>query len=126
MGKLIGRSIFAALGIGLGVLLFSRLLVTEVQGSTMLPMAEPGDLLLAVRLTDGEDVKVGDLVVYEAPYYTINGEGRTLVRRVTGIRGDWLRVDCDTPTTRDQESLLAREEVEGKVILNFSKFRVTF
>lgn len=126
MRKIFCLGVFAALGVGLGLLIYSLVMVVQVQGSAMLPTMEPGDRLLVSRLSGGETVQVGDVIVYEAPYYTIDGEGATLVRRVTGSRGSWIRVDCDAPTTRDQEALVAAEDIKGKVILNFSNFHVTF
>ncbi|MCI8609434.1 MAG: S26 family signal peptidase [Firmicutes bacterium] len=126
MGKFFRRGLSATVGICLGLLLYSAVMVVEVKGSTMLPEMEPGDRLLVSRLTDGEHAQVGDVIVYEAPYYTIDGEGRTLIRRVIGSRGGWLKVDCDTQTTKNQETLVAKEQVQGKVILNFSRINVTF
>ena len=47
-----------------------------------------------------------------------SGDDR-LVRRVTGIRGSWVRLNCDAKTTRDQEVLAEPDQLLGKVIFSF-------
>ena len=119
LGKIVSRGAAALLGAGLGVILFSSLMIVDVTGSSMLPELEPGDRVLVLRssLVYGEpELQVGDLVIYEAPYYTTSGEGRQQVRRVTGMRGSWLRLNCDMKTTVSQEVMAVREEIQGKVI----------
>ena len=89
----------------------------------MLPALEPGETVLVNRLDNGYDVNVGDLVVYETPYYTIDGEGEYLIKRVTGSRGRWLKVDCDANTAEDKESFVDKKKILGKVVFNFSQMR---
>ena len=120
LGKICSLGIFAALGTAAGVILFSSLMVVKVEGSSMLPALEPGDRVLILQeslLTGVPEIQVGDLVVYEAPYYTTDGEGLQKIRRITGTRGSWLRLNCDVKTVKDQEMLLRTEEIQGKVIL---------
>lgn len=114
MKKAIGWGISAALGIALGVGLFANLMITEVEGSGMLPALAPGDRVLIDRLAPGEQVEVGDIVVYEAPYYSIDGEGQLLFLRVTGERGDWLKVDWEAPTTMDKETIGRTRKAAGQ------------
>ena len=120
LGKICSLGIFAALGTAAGVILFSSLMVVKVEGSSMLPALEPGDHVLVLQeslLTGVPEIQVGDLVVYEAPYYTTDGEGLQKIRRITGTRGSWLRLNCDVKTVKDQEKLIRTEEIQGKVIL---------
>ncbi len=127
LGKICSLGIFAALGTAAGVILFSSLMVVKVEGSSMLPALEPGDHVLVLQeslLTGVPEIQVGDLVVYEAPYYTTDGEGLQKIRRITGTRGSWLRLNCDVKTVKDQETLLRTEEIQGKVILVIPRLEI--
>ena len=127
LGKICSLALFAALGTAAGVILFSSLMVVKVEGSSMLPALEPGDHVLVLQeslLTGAPKVQVGDLVVYEAPYYTTDGEGLQKIRRITGTRGSWLRLNCDVKTVKDQETLLRTEEIQGKVILVIPRLEI--
>ncbi|MBQ8563364.1 MAG: hypothetical protein IJ443_05705 [Firmicutes bacterium] len=80
---------------------------------------------LNARFTFGQpDMAVGDLVVYEAPYYTTDGEGLVKIRRITGTRGSWLRLNCDVKTVRDQERLIRADQIQGKVILVIPRLEI--
>lgn len=149
LGKIFCLALFASLGVVAGVAVFSSLMVVEVEGSTMLPGLEPGDKVVVLRnlptlelgqdteqdsalekvlnarLTFGQpDMVVGDLVVYEAPYYTTDGEGLVKIRRITGTRGSWLRLNCDVKTVRDQERLIRADQIQGKVILVIPRLEI--
>ncbi len=118
--KICSLGIFALLGTAAGVILFSSLAVIQVEGTAMLPTLEPGNRVLVLQdslVTGQPDIQVGDLVLYEAPYYTTDGEGLHKIRRVTGTRGSWFRLNCDTKTVKDQEILVQAEDIQGKVIL---------
>ena len=125
--KICSLVLFAALGTVAGIILFSSLMVVKVEGSSMLPALEPGDHVLILQeslLTGVPEIQVGDLVVYEAPYYTTDGEGLQKIRRITGTRGSWLRLNCDVKTVKDQEMLLRTEEIQGKVILVIPRLEI--
>ena len=125
--KICSLVLFAALGTAAGIILFSSLMVVKVEGSSMLPALEPGDHVLILQeslLTGVPEIQVGDLVVYEAPYYTTDGEGLQKIRRITGTRGSWLRLNCDVKTVKDQEMLLRTEEIQGKVILVIPRLEI--
>lgn len=127
LGKICSLALFAVLGTAAGVILFSSLMVVKVEGSSMLPALEPGDHVLILQeslLTGVPEIQVGDLVVYEAPYYTTDGEGLQKIRRITGTRGSWLRLNCDVKTVKDQETLLRTEEIQGKVILVIPRLEI--
>ena len=123
LGKIFCFGFFAAAGIALGIGVFSVLDVVTVEGSTMMPQLEPGDRLLVLRRSAMGEIQTGDLVVYEAPYYTTDGEGLEKVRRVTGSRGSWLRLNCDVKTVTNQEVLVSRDEILGKVVFHLSRMR---
>jgi len=117
----------ACLGIFLGVAVFCSLDVVEVTGSTMLPELEPGDRVLVLRDTpffESSGIQVGDLVLHETPYYTADGEGRKRIRRVTGIRGSWLRLNCDAKTVKSQETMVRRDRILGEVILVIPRLKI--
>ena len=127
LGNICSLVLFAALGTAAGIILFSSLMVVKVEGSSMLPALEPGDHVLILQeslLTGVPEIQVGDLVVYEAPYYTTDGEGLQKIRRITGTRGSWLRLNCDVKTVKDQEMLLRTEEIQGKVILVIPRLEI--
>ena len=118
--KIFCLGLSALLGTATGIIMFSSLLTVSVDGSSMMPSLEPGTNVLVLQeslLTGPPAVQVGDLVLYEAPYYTTDGEGLRKIRRVTGMRGDWIRINCDAKTVRNQELLVRREDILGKVIL---------
>ena len=119
IGKILALFFSALLGAGLGVVLSAYLMVTEVVGSDMLPSLEPGERILVLRSAFVDAYETGDLVVYQAPYYTADSGDDRLVRRVTGIRGSWVRLNCDAKTTRDQEVLAEPDQLLGKVIFSF-------
>ena len=119
IGKILALFFSALLGAGLGVVLSAYLMVTEVVGSDMLPSLEPGEKVLVLRSAFVNAYESGDLVVYQAPYYTGDGGDDQMIRRVTGIRGSWVRLNCDAKTTRDQEVLAEPDQLLGKVIFSF-------
>ena len=119
IGKIFALVFSALLGVGLGVVLSACLMVTEVAGSDMLPSLEPGEKVLVLRSAFVNAYESGDLVVYQAPYYTADGGDDQLIRRVTGIRGSWIRLNCDAKTTRDREVLAEPGQLLGKVIFSF-------
>ena len=119
IGKIFALVFSALLGAGLGVVLSACLMVTEVVGSDMLPSLEPGEKVLVLRSAFVNAYESGDLVVYQAPYYTGDGGDDQMIRRVTGIRGSWVRLNCDAKTTRDQEVLAEPDQLLGKVIFSF-------
>ena len=127
LGKIFCFSFFAVLGAAAGIAVFSSLMVVRVEGASMLPQLEPGDRLLAVRespITGTLQLKTGDLIIYEAPFYTTDGEGLEKVRRITGTRGSWIRLNCDVKTVRNEEILAQREDILGKGILVIPRLEI--
>lgn len=123
LGKIFSLIFFALLGVCLGLVFSASVMIMEVDGSDMLPSLEPGEKVLVLRRDFAGDYAPGDLVVYETPYYTAYGGGSQLIRRVGGVRGNWIRLTCDASTTRSREVLAEEEELAGKVIFNFSTMK---
>ncbi|MGN1413991.1 MAG: S26 family signal peptidase [Anaerovoracaceae bacterium] len=117
--KILALGFSALLGAVLGVVLSACLMMTEVAGSDMLPSLEPGEKVLVLRSAFVDAYEPGDLVVYQTPYYTADGGDDQLIRRVTGIRGSWIRLNCDAKTTRDRAVLTEPGQLLGKVIFSF-------
>ena len=119
-GRLLSRLLSAAAGIAAAVWLFTSFMVVEAGGSAVMPEIMPGQKVL-VALYDrdnaaGRDsLTTGDIIVYEAPFYDIDGEGRYLIRRVTGVRNRWIEVDRENAPA-DPASIIGKEQVLGKVI----------
>lgn len=127
LSKIFCFGFFAMLGVAAGAAVFSSLMVVCVEGTAMLPQLEPGDRLLVLRdspVVERRQLQVGDLVVYEAPYFTVDGEGLEKVLRVTGTRGSWLRLNCDVKTVQNQEIMVTEEEILGKVLLKLPRLEI--
>ena len=111
MGKWLLRLLAAVLGTGLAAGLFCSFALVRVEGSDMLPTLEPGDYVLVSKWKK-DNLAVGDLVLYEAPYYEIDG-ARYPLRRVVGLRDGWIQVGCDADLVRDSVQLIPAEYVVG-------------
>ena len=119
-GKVLSRLLSAAAGIAAALWLFTSFMIVEAGGSAVMPEIMPCQKVL-VTLYDrdnaaGRDsLATGDIIVYEAPFYEIDGEGRYLIRRVTGVRDKWIEVDRENAPA-DPASIIGKEQVLGKVI----------
>lgn len=115
----------AAAGIAAAVWLFTSFMVVEASGSAMMPEIMPGQKVL-VALYDRDStgdrgsLATGDIIVYEAPFYDIDGEGMYLIRRITGVRNRWIEVDCENAQA-DPASIIEKEQVLGKVIKTWER-----
>lgn len=105
----------AAIGVIAAIALFSSFMVLKVEGSSMLPTLEPGQRVIVNKL-DRKDFGVGDLVVYKAPYYNIDGEGQYLIRRVVGVRDSWIKVGRETDMVATDTEIIEKDIVLGKVM----------
>ena len=122
LGKIFCLGLSAVLGVAAGLAVFSSLMLITVEGSSMLPVLESGNRVLvqkAAGLGGDLNLGIGDLVVYEAPYYTADGEDLLKIRRITGLRGDWVRLDRDLETVGESQVLVRRSEILGEVLVKF-------
>ncbi len=120
LGKIFCIGISAALGVAAGLAVFGSLMLVRMDGSSMLPTLEPGDRVLVRKesaISGPLNLKVGDLVLYEAPYYTADGEGLLKIRRITGQRGSWIRLDSELESVAESEVLVRRSEILGEVLV---------
>lgn len=114
MGKRMLRILAALLGFGLALGLFCSFALVRVEGSDMLPTLESGDHVL-INKWKKDDLAVGDLVLYKAPYYEIDGTQYPL-RRVVGVRDGWIKVGCDADLVLDGTQMIPVEYVVGTAI----------
>lgn len=120
--KAMGYPLAAIIGVAAAVLLFLSAMVVKIEDGSMLPVIEPGDRVIAVRIDlpvgPAPSLYVGDLVVYRAPYYEIGGKGVYLVRRVSGMNGDMIEVCGEESLAASEKEILSKEKILGKVIYN--------
>ena len=116
--KTIGAATAALAGIAAALMLFFGLTVAEVEDSSMLPELEPGEKVLVLRCDTGDFVSpsVGDIVLYETPYYEIGEKGSLMLRRITGINGDRVELRCDAGIDSERTETIKKERILGKVI----------
>ena len=118
--KIFCIGISAAFGVAAGLAVFSSLMLVKMDGSSMLPTLEPGERVLVRKesvIGGPLNLEVGDLVLYEAPYYTADGEGLLKIRRITGQRGSWIRLDSELESVAESEVLVRRSEILGEVLV---------
>ena len=116
--KTIGAATAALAGIAAALMLFFGLTVAEVEDSSMLPELEPGEKVLVLRCNTGDfaSPSVGDIVLYETPYYEIGEKGSLMLRRITGINGDRVELRCDAGIDSERTETIKKERILGKVI----------
>ena len=116
--KTIGAATAALAGIAAALMLFFGLTVAEVEDSSMLPELEPGEKVLVLRCDTGDfaSPSVGDIVLYETPYYEIGEKGSLMLRRITGINGDRVELRCDGGIDSERTETIKKERILGKVI----------
>lgn len=116
--KTIGAVTAALAGIAAALMLFFGLTVAEVEDSSMLPELEPGEKVLVLRCdtADFASPSVGDIVLYETPYYEIGEKGSLMLRRITGINGDRVELRCDAGIDSERTETIKKERILGKVI----------
>lgn len=116
--KTIGAATAALAGIAAALMLFFGLTVAEVEDSSMLPELEPGEKVLVLRCdtADFASPSVGDIVLYETPYYEIGEKGSLMLRRITGINGDRVELRCDAGIDSERTETIKKERILGKVI----------
>ena len=116
--KTIGAATAALAGIAAALMLFFGLTVAEVEDSSMLPELEPGEKVLVLRCDTGDfaSPSVGDIVLYETPYYEIGEKGSLMLRRITGINGDRVDLRCAAGIDSERTETIKKERILGKVI----------
>ncbi|MDY3052340.1 MAG: signal peptidase I [Ndongobacter sp.] len=86
------RSLLIALVVALGVRFFIGS-ATTVQGESMVPTLQSGDMLIVSKLPAyTNSFARGDIVVLDAP----NEEGKFYIKRVVGLPGETVRIEDGT------------------------------
>lgn len=115
MKRLILYSLSSILGVCLGVLFHCSFMLVEADGCLMLPTIEPGQNVIVCLLD--KNIEEGDLVAYKTPYYTLDGEGNIVFRRVTRVQQEKFLLTCDAQMTEEQSIELSKDELLGKAVL---------
>ena len=116
--RTMGAITAALAGTAAALALFFSFMIAEVEDSSMLRELEPGEKVLVLRCdtVDFTFPSVGDIVLYEAPYYEIGEKESTMLGRVTGINGDRVEVGRDTGIDLGKTETIKKEKILGKVI----------
>lgn len=115
--KWTARIVAACFGTALALALFLNFEIFEIEGVSMLPELMPGQHVLVKKGT-ADNLSVGDLVLYETPFYDFDSQnGGKSVRKVTGIKDGEVRLSCSPDAVQAQTLTLPKEEILGKVIL---------
>ena len=115
MKKAILYFVSIIIGVAIGVIIHCSFMVVEAKGCYMLPTIEPGQNVM-ISLLDRK-INVGDVVAFEPPYYTLNGEGNILFRRVEQIRDGKVVLVCDASLAEEDRFVIGKDELLGKAIL---------
>lgn len=111
------RILAACFGTALALVVFLNFEIFEIKGVSMLPELMPGQHVLVKKGT-ADDLKIGDFVLYETPFYDFDSQdGGRGIRKVTGIKDGEVRLSCSPDAVQAQTLTLPKEEILGKVIL---------
>ena len=131
LSKIFRYGVSALLGVVVGVLFYSCLMIVEVETAYMLPELEPEDHVVVIKnnsLTKALNLytgpEEGDIILYEALVFSIDGEGLQRIRRITGEGKDQLYVDSDVKTTTSRQDSITEGEVLGKVVMNLNQMDI--
>jgi nickel-type superoxide dismutase maturation protease len=92
-----------------------------VAGDSMLPVLEPGDHLLVLRLGHRRQLRPGDLVTVRNP--TEDGHRRVLVKRVADVDRESVELTGDNPEASTDSRSFGRVplgSVTGKVLYRYA------
>jgi len=81
----------------------------------MLPFVEPGQRII-VSLRGFGDYAVGDLIVFESPFYDVDGQDRLSAGRITGLRNNRVETAAGSLSADSSRLVIDREDIMGKVI----------
>ncbi len=81
------------LGVVAALLVTAAFSVLKVQGESMEPSIEKGDIIVINKLSYFfHEPRVGDVVAFSCNIYSEDGEGSILVRRVAALEGDEVEI----------------------------------
>lgn len=106
----------AVIGIAAAIIVHCSFMIVEIDSSYMLPTFEPEQKVLIFLLADKDEIKEGDLIAYEPPFYQIDGGSGPLVRRVSKVYGGSFELKCDAELTEENGLMINGEDILGTVI----------
>lgn len=109
----------AVLGMAMGIYFHCSFMLVKAEGCMMLPLIEP-EQRVVVNLLE-KDIRVGDVVAFRPPYYTINSEGNIIFRRVSAMEENNLILSCDTALAEEEKLEIPAEDILGKVVFLLMK-----
>ena len=113
----VARILAACFGTALALVVFLNFEIFEIKGVSMLPELMPGQHVLVKKGT-ADDLKIGDFVLYETPFYDFDSQdGGRGIRKVTGIKDGEVRLSCSPDAVQAQTLTLPKDEILGTVIL---------
>lgn len=104
----------AIVGILIGIILHCSFMVVQNQGVLMLPEIEPEEHVI-INLLDN-NMEVGDIVALEPEYYTLDGEGNIIFRRVLDVSSTKVVLTCDAATTKERILTIPKERILGTAL----------
>lgn len=104
----------AIAGILIGVIMHCSFMIVQNQGVLMLPEIEPEEHVI-INLLD-KNMEVGDIVALEPEYYTLDGEGNIIFRRVVDVSSKNIVLTCDVATTRERILTIPKEKILGTAL----------
>ena len=104
----------AIAGILIGVIMHCSFMIVQNQGVLMLPEIEPEEHVI-INLLD-KNMEVGDIVALEPEYYTLDGEGNIIFRRVVDVSSKNVVLTCDVATTRERILTIPKEKILGTAL----------
>ena len=116
MKRILLGALSAVIGIAAAVTVHCSFMIVDIDGSDMLPTFEPEQRVLVFMLSDKDDIKEGDLIACEPPYYEIDGGRGPLVRRVYKVLDSGFELTCDADLTDENSLIVSEQEVLGKII----------
>lgn len=107
-----------------------------VASGSMIPLLNVGDLLIIKYSSDNKDsspfsfnsLKVGDIIIFKAPYYKVEGKDRIIVHRVAQIATDFdgdrvirTKGDANSGSIPGLDYPLREKDYIGKLVYHIPK-----
>lgn len=112
------KTVSALVGLFMAMVVYTTFGFVRIESAEMMPVLEPGKHVLVEKNSDSCEYNVGDIIVYEVPFFDINEEGRYAVRRIAGKNDDVLEVGSEQGLLRGEKEIVNIDKIFGKVIWN--------
>lgn len=114
MKKGIAYLISALFGVCMGIMVHCSFMITQAHGLLMIPTIEPNQHVVISMLD--KNMQVGDVIALHPSFYTIDGEGNIVFRRVSAVDSKTVTLTCDAKTTKERIITVPKDNVIGKVL----------